>query len=158
MSEQQVNKPVPTTVTVTYAPCISGPLPGPCVVTIYTATGPRHPVLARVHERVLTEWVDRGTQYVNNWPVSPLPLGHGLQFTFDCPAPDQYWEINIQTPRFSPFPDYRDSMIGSCEDRSFTIVYPGIITRDKPLVLSESEVFANYVSKPATAGGGSATA
>jgi len=88
---------------------------------------------------------------VNNWMVgsSGMPTGEAFTFTFDCPAPEQYWEIHIETPSFSPLPDYLDSMIGSCENRSFTIMYPGSIIRDNPRMQSEAEVFANYVSKPA---------
>lgn len=145
-----------TTVSVTYGPFRQGsPHPGGCPVTIYTATGPRHPVLARVKERTMTGWVDRGEHYVNNWLVgsSGMPQGEAFEFTFDCPAPEQYWEIHIETPSLSPLPDYLDSMIGSCEDRSFTIVYPGSIIRDNPRLMSEAEVFANYVSKPAANAG-----
>jgi hypothetical protein len=104
--------------------------------------------------------VDRGEHLVNNWLIgsSGMPSGEAFSFTFDCPAPDQYWEIHIETPPHSPLPNYLDSMIGSCENRSFTIMYPGSIMRDNPRVQSEAEVFANYVSKPAKAGSASATA
>jgi hypothetical protein len=138
---------------------MGSPHPGGCPVTIYTATGARHPVLASVKERTMTGWVDRGEHLVNNWLVgsSGMPQGEAFEFTFDCPAPDQYWEIHIETPSIL-LPDYLDSMIGSCENRSFTIVYPGGIIRDSPRVGSEADVFANYVSKQAKTESVSATA
>ena len=159
MSKQTDNRPR-TTVEVTYAPFrFDLPRPGACQITIYTATGARHPVLAQVSERTLTGWVDRGEHLVNNWLVgsSGMPQGEAFSFTFDCPAPEQYWEIHIETPSHSPLPNYLDSMIGSCENRSFTIMYPGSIIRDNPRLQSEADVFANYVSKPAETGGAGAT-
>jgi hypothetical protein len=156
MSNQESNRTTVEVTCVAYPPTLP---PIACQITIYTATGARHPVMATIEEKLPSGWVDRGEHLVNNWVVAALPLvGGGFKFTFDCPSPAQYWEIHIETPKFSPFPDYLDSMIGSCENRSFTIVYPGIITREDPRLRSEAEVFANYVSKPATAGGGSATA
>lgn len=159
MSKQESNKPR-TTVEVTYTPYPPVLPPAtPCQITIYTATGARHPVMATIEEKLPTGWVDRGEHLVNNWLVGGLPVfGGGFKFTFDCPAPEQYWEIHIETPKFSPFPNYLDSMIGSCEDRSFTIVYPGIITRDKPGLLADADAFANYVSKPAKSESVNATA
>lgn len=160
MSTQQAGAKPRTTVTVSYAPFRMGnPHPGGCPVTIYTATGPRHPVLARVSERTMTGWVDRGEHYVNNWLVgsSGMPQGESFQFTFDCPAPEQYWEIHIETP--APlFPNYLDSMIGSCENRSFTIMYPGSIVRDSPHLQPGEDVFAHYVSKSTPPASGNASA
>ena len=148
MSKEAGNKPM-TTVSVSYAPYrIDLPMPGGCPVTIYTATGARHPVMARIKERTNTGWVDRGEHLVNNWLVGSAgnPLGEAWEFTFECPAPDQYWEIHIESPSWR-FPDYLDSMIGSCENRSFSILYPGSIIRDSPRALGEADVFANYVIK-----------
>jgi hypothetical protein len=69
MSKKAGNKPM-TTVSVSYAPYrIDLPMPGGCPVTIYTATGARHPVMARIKERTNTGWVDRGEHLVNNWLV-----------------------------------------------------------------------------------------
>jgi hypothetical protein len=54
MSKQVGDKPR-TSVEVTFAPYRQDlPRPGACQITIYTATGPRHPVMARVTERTLT--------------------------------------------------------------------------------------------------------
>jgi hypothetical protein len=159
MSKKEGGKPM-TTVSVSYAPYrLDLPMPGGCPVTIYTATGPRHPVMARIKERTITGWVDRGEHLVNNWLVGSAgnPLGESWEFTFECPAPDQYWEIHIESPSWR-FPNYLDSMIGSCENRSFSILYPGTIIRDSPRARSEAEVFANYVSKPAKSESDSATA
>jgi hypothetical protein len=49
-----------------------------------------------------------------NWLVgsSGMPTGEAFSFTFDCPSPEQYWEIHIETPAHSPLPDSLDSMIG----------------------------------------------
>jgi hypothetical protein len=140
-----------TSVSVTYLP-FPPQLPMPCVITVYTATAPRHPVEARIESWSVTGWTDLGTGLVNNYPIGMAPtiIGETLRFTFDCPAPQQYWEIHIETSPLSPFPNYLDSMIGSCESREFIITYPGIIVRSKPLLAAtEAEVFANYVRKPA---------
>lgn len=141
-----------TAVLVSYAAFPSTAPPMPCLITIYTATGPRHPVTAQVEQKTVTGWEDKGTHLVNNYPIGTLGTSFSeiLKFTFDCPSPAQYWEIHIETPSFSPFPDYLDSMIGSCEPRSFAIAYPGIIVRESPRALAEAEVFANYVGKSAS--------
>ncbi len=140
-----------TAVLVSYAAFASTLPPMPCIITIYTATGARHPVTAQVEQKSATGWDDKGTHLVNNYPIGTTATSFGeiLKFTFDCPSPDQYWEIHIETMPFSPFPNYLDSMIGSCEPRSFAIAYPGIIVRESPRALAEAEVFANYVGKPA---------
>jgi hypothetical protein len=143
-----------TSVLVAYAPFPSEyPPVGACQITIYTATGPRHPVTALVEQKNMTGgWDDKGTHLVNNYPIGMVGslFGEILRFTFDCPAPQQYWEIHIETLPMNPLPSYLDSMIGSCEPREFAIAYPGVITRVTPHALSEEDVFANYVSKSAT--------
>lgn len=149
-----------TAVYVSYLPFPSSAPPMPCVITIYTATGPRHPVEATVEQRTASGWEWKSDSLVNNYPIGTLgtSFGEHLRFTFDCPAPGQYWEIHIETPSFSPFPNYLDSMIGSCEVREFAIAYPGIITRLNPRATTEAEVFAGYVSKPAATEGAGTTA
>jgi len=119
-----------TSVIVTYLP-FSGPPIGWCQITIYTATGPRHPVLAEISEKGLTGWEPKGTQLVNNYKVGlkPNSFSEITLFTFDCPAPGQFWEIQFETPPYSPLPNFLDSMIPSCEPRGFVITYPGLIAR-----------------------------
>lgn len=151
-----------TSVSVLYAPFPSAMPPvGACIITIYTATGPRHPVFAQIEQRNNTGgWDDKGSQFVNNYPIGLVGSAFGelLRFTFDCPAPQQYWEIHIQTLPTNPLPNYLDSMIGSCESREFAIAYPGLITRVSPRALTEADVFSNYVSKPAPDAGAGASA
>lgn len=77
-------------------------------------------------------WRSKGTQLVNNYHFGLMPssiFAEFTKFTFDCPAPGQYWEIHIETLPFIPFPNFLDSMIGSCEVRSFAVLFPGIISR-----------------------------
>jgi hypothetical protein len=68
MSKQVGDKPR-TTVEVTYA-LIRSDLPraGACQITIYTATGPRQPVMARVKARTLTG----ATRLSREWSRVPL--------------------------------------------------------------------------------------
>jgi hypothetical protein len=117
-------------VVVTYLP-FPTPVVGYCRVTIYTATGPRHPVMADIKKSTMTGWESGGTMLVNDYPVGLVPstFPQVTKFEFDCPAPEQFWEIHIQTAPYNPLPNYLDSMIGSCEARGFVIVYPGIISR-----------------------------
>src|SRR4051812_36217770 len=105
-----------TLVVITYLP-FAGPPIGFCYVTIYTATGPRHPVLADIEFSTMAGWHKAGTQLVNNFPVGLLPstFPSVFKFAFDCPAPNQFWEINIQTAPYNFLPDFLDSMIPSCE-------------------------------------------
>jgi hypothetical protein len=120
-----------TSVLVTYMP-FGGPPIGSCRVTIYTATGPRHPVGAEVEQMTIPgQWTKQGTQDVNNFLVGAKSsfFPEITRFTFECPFPPQYWEIHIQTPVYSPLPNFLDSMIGSCEPRGFVIQYPGVIAR-----------------------------
>lgn len=121
-----------TLVVVTYLPFASPPV-GFCFVTIYTATGPRHPVMAEIRESTMSGWKSE-TRLVNNYPVGLLPSAFPkvFQFIFDCPAPEQFWEIHIQTAPYNPLPNFLDSMIPSCEARGFVIVYPGYIRRMSP--------------------------
>lgn len=148
-----------TSVHVTYLPYSVTWPPMPCRITIYTATGPRHPVEALIERKTDGDWQRQGTGLVNDYIIGAggTMNGEQLRFTFDCPAPDQYWEIHIQTPEFSPFPNFLDSMIGSCETRKFKIGYPGVISRSDLPVGSAEEVFAGYVKKaPTTEAAGTA--
>lgn len=120
-----------TQVIITYMP-FGGPPIGSCRVTIYTATGPRHPVSAQVEQMTIPgHWTNKGKQDVNNFLVglNSSIFPEITRFTFDCPFPPQWWEIHIQTPVYSPLPNFLDSMIGSCEGRGFAIQYPGVIAR-----------------------------
>src|ERR1043165_530562 len=121
-----------TSVVVAYAPFLSEyPPVGACQITIYTATGPRHPVFAHIEQKSVTgEWEAKGDGLVNNYPIGLVGslLGEFLRFTFDCPAPQQYWEIHIETLPMNPLPSYLDSMIGSCEPREFENASPGALT------------------------------
>lgn len=163
MSTQQQDLAAPsgkTTVTVVYMGFPQTYPPLPCRITIYTATGARHPVMARIEKKTTGDWAPHGEGLVNDYQIGLDARNHdeSLRFTFDCPAPDQFWEIHIQTPEFVPFPNFLDSLIGSCEPRAFMIAYPGGISRLVPPPRSEAEVVAGYVAKPPAANGSSATA
>jgi hypothetical protein len=122
----------------------------PCRITIYTATGARHPVEAKTYRKTGGDWEGGATALVNDVLIGTLgtTTGEHVKFEFECPAPQQYWEIHIQTPEFSPFPNFLDRMIGSCENRGFVITYPGGISRAPFPPQSAEEVLACYVAKP----------
>ena len=150
-----------TTVEVTYLPFSPTYPPMPCRITIYTATAPRHPLEAKISKRTGGAWEGAGSGLVNDYLIGTqgTTTGEQLRFEFDCPAPNQFWEIHIQTPPFSPFPNFLDSMIGSCENRGFQIAYPGGISRAQYVPpQSAAEVLANYVAKPAAVEGTGPTA
>ncbi len=74
-----------TGVLVTYMP-FPGPPIGVCHVTIYTATGPRHPVSAEVEQMIPGGWKPLGYRSINNYAVGTKSsiAPEITKFIFDC--------------------------------------------------------------------------
>src|ERR1044072_9100871 len=121
--------------------------PMPCRITIYTATGARHPVQAKIYRKTTADWEGGAEALVNDYLIGAgggTTSGEHLLFEFECPPTQQYWQNHIQTPEFSPFPIFLDRMIGTCESRGFVITYPGGISRAPFPPQSAEELLASY--------------